>query len=275
MNENYHKVDQSYSFLRHSVLLPQRKTLVFMHGIGDSGLSYLPFLQASTLTQFNILIPDFLGYGKSSKNKDYHFLVQIKFFIEHIKALEQQMNFSFNELILIPHSMAGIHAMLLCDSEIKNQIKGIVNVEGSITQYGSFISKKVATIAKDNFASWFNHFKEVTIFDEYIKKHLSYRLYYASLEFCDPEAFLQNALEMYHVCLAGTGEFTNTAGKTFAELNLPKIYCYGDKSLCPESVNFLHKNALLTKSFPTANHFVMQACFDEFVSFLRDWIINN
>ena len=273
MNENYHQIKEAYSFLRHSSLMPNRKTLVFMHGIGDSGLNYLPFLQTKTLTEYNILIPDFLGYGKSSKNDDYSFILQNKFIIEHIKALEKQVNFPFNELILILHSMAGIHGVLLCESEIKNRIKGIINVEGSITQYGSFVSKTVHKVVIDNnFDHWFNEFKEITIFDEFIKKFPICRTYYASLKFCDPNAFLQNALEIYKVCTSGTGEFTSLAGKKFSELTVPKIYCYGDQSICQGSLNFLHKNRLPVKSFLTANHFIMQECFDEFVIFIRDWI---
>lgn len=273
MNESYYKTENAHSFIRYSSLMPKRKTLLFLHGIGDSSISYLPFLNTPILSQFNIIIPDFLGYGKSSKNDDYSFTLQIQLIIEHIKSIEKQIGFLLNDLILTAHSMGGIHAMLLCDSEIKNRIKGVINVEGSITQYGSFISETVSKISPKNFQTWFQNFKENTIFNNFIKEFPACRSYYASLQFCQAEAFFQNALEMHQVCISGKGEYTNHAGQQFCNLDLPKIYFYGDKSLCQESQNFLHMNRLPTKIFQTNNHFVMLQCFDEFTHFIANWMI--
>jgi len=273
MNENYFQIKNACSFMRHSSLMPDRKTLLFLHGIGDSSLSYLPFFQTKALTEFNILIPDLLGHGKSSKNDDYSFTLQTETIIKQIMALENQMGFPFNDLILIPHSMASIHAMLICESEMRRQIKGIINVEGSITQYGSFVSEAVfKAVMHKSFDLWFQEFKDVTVFCELIKKFPVCRTYYASLLFCHPAAFLQNALEIYKICVSGTGKYTNVAGKKYTELDLPKIYCYGDKNKCQESLNFLHEMNLKTKSFGTANHFIMMQCFDEFTQFIIDWI---
>ena len=257
--------------MRHSNLLPERRTFLFLHGIGDSSLNYQPFLNTPALSQFNLLIPDLLGYGKSSASKDYSIQRQVDLVVDHIKTIEKQCQFPFNELVLIPHSMASIHAMLMCDTVPNNQIKGVINVEGSVTQYGSFISEAVTGIGKDEFAKWFDVFKETKIFTQFIQKYPSCRSYYASLQFCQPEALLQNALEIYQYCHADTGEYTNTAGNKFAQCSLPKVYCYGDKSLCRESLDFLQDHRVPLKVFHTDNHFVMQQCFDEFVAFIASW----
>jgi pimeloyl-ACP methyl ester carboxylesterase len=277
ITENYFSYEHFYSFLRHSALLKaDRKTLLFLHGIGDSSLSFLPFFAASELKDFNILIPDLLGHGKSSKNNDYSFKVQVTAIIKHIQALEETIGFDFENIILIPHSMGAILAIFLCESVIKNRIKGFINIEGTITQYGSFVSETVSKAASQNkFDQWFHEFKESIIFDKFIKEFPVTRSYYASLEFCCPKAFLQNALEMHQLCLASPGKYTNSIGKKFAELNLPKVYCYGDQSLCAESVDFLHENHLPNKVFHSKNHFVMLECFNEFVKFITNWIIKN
>lgn len=270
MDEDFFQYQQAYYFMRYGPLSPYRPTLLFLHGIGDSGLSYLPF---QAIKQFNLLIPDLLGYGKSSKNNDYSFQIQIIGLIKHIQSLEKKIGIDLNNIILIPHSMASIHAMLLCESIIKNKIKGIINVEGSITQYGSFISEEVAVAFNDgNFESWFIKFKEEIVFEKLIREFPACRPYYASLLFCHDKAFLQNALEISQYCVASPGKYTNLAGKKFFEINLPKVYCYGAKSLCRESIEFLNENKIPIKVFVTKNHFLMLDCFDEFVQFINNWI---
>lgn len=268
MNETYYKTDTVCCFMQHSALLPKRKTLLFLHGIGDSSLSYLPFFQTQALNQFNILVPDLLGHGKSSSSNDYSFQMQSTRIINQIHALQKQVGFNLNDIILIPHSMASIHATLLCDSTLKTQITGLINVEGSLTQYGSFVSEAVVKEAElDHFDSWFHKFKEITIFEKLIKEFPVCRSYYASLQYCHPQAFLQNALELREISLT-------TPGKLYSGLDLPKIYCYGDKSLCKESIAFLRENNLTTRIFHTNNHFLMLACFDEFAAFVCDWVIS-
>ncbi|MBI5447095.1 MAG: alpha/beta hydrolase [Gammaproteobacteria bacterium] len=273
MEESYHKQGSLYTYMRCSALLPRRKTLLFIHGIGDSSLSYLPFLNTPLLTDYNLLIPDLLGYGKSAMNDDCCFSLQVALLIQHIQFLEKQKNISFSDLILVAHSMGSIHAMQLCHSSIKDQIKAVVSIEGSITQYGSFVSESVTKVIKQgDFDEWFKKFKEIIVFQGLIKKYPVLRDYYASLKFCYPPAFLQNALEMREVSLSEQGAYTNLSGQLFLKLKLPKIYCYGDKSLCEESVGFLKKFKLPTQVFSTDSHFVMLICFDEFVTFLKDWL---
>jgi len=271
MKESYIRYNHAYCYMRHTPLRSHRKTLLFLHGIGDSSLSYEQYLQV--FDNVNILIPDFLGYGKSSKYDDYHFKVQIAALIEQINSLEQAYKVTLDDIILIPHSMAAIHAVLLCHSMIKEKIKGIINIEGSITQYGSFISEEASrAYQQETFDAWFDKFREITIFNKLLHQFPICRSYYASLKFCQAKAFLENALEIRQFCLAGTGEYTNIAGLNYAELDLPKIYCYGDKSLCQESIEFLNKKRLKTKTFHTANHFLMLECFDEFVDFVTNWV---
>lgn len=265
MNEFYDQSEGACCFIQYSDLRPDRKTLLFLHGIGDSSVSYLPFFLDKKLSQFNLLAPDLLGHGKSSANSDYSFDRQCDLIVKQINHLQDKIGFVFEEIILISHSMAGIHSLLLCQSSIKKQIKAFINVEGSITPYGSFVSEAVSRInEKHAFESWFQKFKEISIFNKAITEPVL-RSYYASLKFCRPQAFLQNALELRKYSLTWPG-------KLYAQLTLPKIYCYGDKSLCQESIDFLHENKLETQVFPTDNHFVMLACFDEFVNFICDWL---
>ncbi|HTM64251.1 MAG TPA: alpha/beta hydrolase [Gammaproteobacteria bacterium] len=276
MQENTHSFLDTTSFIRHSHLKERNQTLVFLHGIGDSGLSYLPYLQSDILASCNVIVPDLLGHGYSSRADEYSYDLQVSTIISHLQALELEHGFPFNEIILIPHSMASIHALMMYQSELLHQIKGIIEVEGSITQYGSFISEKVSEVnAAGQFPEFYHQFIEKIIGVDYVTKFPFTRSYYDSLKLCDPKAFLDNALELQSVCHSLTGKYTNSAGAAFTAVKLPKIYCYGDNSLCKESVAFLQEYHLPTKIFHTNCHFIMQQFPDEFAEFVREWISNE
>lgn len=255
-----------------SKLTSEKVTLLFMHGLGDSSVSYQPFLKMDAMSEFNILIPDLLGYGRSSSGDDYSFQHQVNGIVDHILHLENSLHFDFKNIVLIAHSMGSIHATLICDSVLKNRINAFVNVEGSITQYGSFICETVMSIAENDRMSWFDDFKK-TIYQEGIKT-ISLRSYYASLQFCQPQAFFQNAIEMREQSLALHAKFSSIMGEKYAALSLPKIYCYGD-SLAKETLKFLDENQLNSQYFPSPNHFLMSECKEEFAKFLKEYVLKQ
>lgn len=260
-HESYFSLANETYFMIHSDLLSSRPTLLFIHGLGDSHLNYLRYLSSDLTEQFNVLIPDLLGYGKSSSASDYSFKHQIEGIIRHLDFLQHQAKVRFDNIILVAHSMGGIHATLLCESAIKNSIKGFINVEGSVTQYGSFISQNMIEALKTRcFDDWFAEFK----------RHIDYSPYEASLEFCSPDAFHQNATEMYNICHASTGKFTNSAGKKFICLDVRKVYCYGDFT-CKETLEFLNDNHVPLQYSPAKTHFVLSECPDAMIVFIKQF----
>ncbi len=259
IQESYFSLADETYFMAHSELASSRPTLLFIHGLGDSHIDYLPYLSSALINHFNVLIPDLLGYGSSSSGRDYSFQHQTQGIVHHLDFLQATTKIKFNNIILIAHSMGGIHGTLLCESDIKNQIKGFMNVEGSVTQYGSFISQNMVEALKTRrFDDWFAEFKS----------NIHFRPYSASLEFCNPEAFHQNAAEMYHICHASTGKFTNSMGKKFVCLNVRKVYCYGDFT-CKETLEFLNENNVPLYYIPAKTHFVLSECPSDVINFIK------
>jgi len=273
MFENYYKHENSISFLRSNELESNKLTLLFIHGLGDSGINYKEFFSSSLVDKFNIIVPDLMGHGKSAKLNKYTFKLQSEILISHLAHLEFENNIELNNIILIPHSMGAAHALLLYDSIIRTKIRALISVEGTITQYGTFISKHVFN-NQNNFVNWFNKFKYINVYSELATKYTSLKKYYASLEFCDPTAFLENGVELYEISTCLNEKNQNISGKRFLDLDIPKIYCYGDQSLAKESIEFLNEHNLPVKIFQTENHFVMQQCQAEFVQFITSWIMN-
>jgi hypothetical protein len=77
---------------------------------------------------------------------------------------------------------------------------------------------------------------------------------------------------MRRICVAGKGPNSNIIGTAFSHLQLPTVYCYGNKSLCKESIDYLQTQNISCKIFSSHCHFVMLDCFKEFVTFLTDWV---
>ncbi|OGT46879.1 MAG: hypothetical protein A3E83_08970 [Gammaproteobacteria bacterium RIFCSPHIGHO2_12_FULL_41_20] len=60
-------------------------------------------------------------------------------------------------------------------------------------------------------------------------------------------------------------------GKKYAELSIPRVYCYGD-TLCHETIEFLQENKLAMKHFHVPGHFFMLDSFDDFVDYVSAYI---
>lgn len=273
MKETYLSIDGNTIYLRHSEMKPGSPALLFIHGLGDSGLAFEEVFHREQFNDFNILIPDLTGYGRSSSSDDYSFKSQVRQLWQIIGIMEEKSGVSLNHIIVIGHSMGGIHAVMMCDSDSAGRIKKLILVEGSITQYGSYVSYKVMEIVeRGGFDHWFKDvFVSNAIGKNLLKKYPSCAHYYASLLFCRKSAFLQNALEIGKVRLSLEGKWKNLAGEIYRNLTIPRIYCYGKDSMCRETGEFLKEYNLQSREFDTGCHFVMSDKKDEFYNFLQEF----
>ncbi len=270
--ESYMIIDHQCYFMLHSKLKSDRPTILFIHGLGDSSISYQPYLESDLTHYYNIIVPDLLGNGKSSSADDYSFQKQVDGIEKHLEYLQEKFQIRFSFLILVAHSMGSIHATLLCASKFKFIINGLINVEGSITQYGSFVCENmINAIPQQGFKTWFEDFKQNKIYDHLAYHSIPLRMYYASLIFCHSQTFLENATEMYNLSRALPGKYTHLMGQKYIELSIPKIYCYGD-SMCKETLAFLQEHQLESHYFPCKNHFLLTECYNEFIIFIDDYI---
>src|SRR5258708_1844338 len=83
--EQFVPIEEDLIFVRRTVLNPQRPTLLFIHGLGESGLCFTEAFEQPALQGYNLVAPDNVGYGRSSSaaNGDYSFETQI----HRLKAL--------------------------------------------------------------------------------------------------------------------------------------------------------------------------------------------
>ena len=247
-------------------------TLLFLHGLGESGQCFQEVFEDRRFDNCNIIVPDLIGYGKSSEAADGDYG-----FGAHIEKLWKIIEyFKIHDLIVIGHSMGGDIATLLCASDKKNKIVKFVNIEGGLTQYDLFISQETVNAAETgNFAQWFHdEFMTAKVLKDWGQKYPSCKRYYSSLRDCRPEAFLSNARELCQRNTALPGKQRSETGRIYCSLSIPRVFCYGTESLSSGTIDFLEENKLKYQSFDDTFHWLMIDKAREFYSFLYEFITN-
>jgi len=270
VSESYLCIGGDYVFVRHSEIRPGLPTVLFVHGLGDSGLAFREAFDDRRFDRVNVIVPDLIGYGRSSASRtgDYSFSFQTEMLWKVIDA------FRAGDLTVVGHSMGGDITTLLCASDEKGLIKKYVNVEGDVTELDLFLSGRVVKAADEgDFEEWFDEeFLNTLVYERWGKKLRSVRRYYASLQFCRPEAFLANSRELVRRNTTSSGRFKSEMGMMYYSLAIPKVFCYGTRSLPKGVIEFLKENNLPSRVFEDAAHMLMIERPDEFYAFLYDFI---
>lgn len=275
MQERYMHLDGEWLFLRHSEIRPNRPTILFVHGLGESSLCFREAFDLLHGLDCNLVAPDNVGYGRSSvaRDGDYSFRAQIA----RLANLASQLG--LQRLTLVGHSLGGMLATDWSKLDRSGVVERLVNIEGNLTPADASSSKMALEAYQatggdfDQWCHWFrNDFMERHILGQYGPTWESCRRYYASLWFCRPEAFYANAREIQEQSqpVAGTPACAN--GETYTSLPLPKLYCWGGKHLSETSQRFLSHAGLQNRAFQAAGHWPMVDCPEEFYSALEAWI---
>jgi pimeloyl-ACP methyl ester carboxylesterase len=253
VNETFISVTGGEMFVRHNNFRKTRKTVLFLHGLGDSGVCFLEAFRHRALKQFNLVVPDMLGYGRSSvptRARGYSFRKQISRCWEAVETLGAA------KIYLVGHSMGGDVATLMAHQQ-PDRVAALINVEGNLTPGDMFISgRAVAAAASGEFDRWFHsEFMEGLVLGAWGAQSPALRRYYASLWFCRPDVFLANAREMHRRL--------TTIRSAFLKSPL-KRYCWSS-STCSKTTRALLKSRRIPNTeFPSASHWLMIDRPDEF-----------
>jgi len=85
---------------------PNGKVVVLLHGKNFNGAYWKTTIQSLTKDGFRVIVPDQIGFGKSSKPVGYQFTFQQ--LAQNTKALLDQLN--IHKIYLLGHSMGGMIA---------------------------------------------------------------------------------------------------------------------------------------------------------------------
>jgi pimeloyl-ACP methyl ester carboxylesterase len=274
IHERFVQVNDELIFLRHSDIRADRPTLLFVHGLGESGLCFVEAFSCGLFEGFNLIVPDQVGYGRSSRasNGDYSFAAQIGRLREMISTL------AVGDVTLIGHSLGGILGTLWAGRKDHPPIRRLVNVEGNLTDADATFSRRAAvafeSLRRDfgRWCVWFlSEFTQQQVFSQ-LESRFSLKRYYASLLFARPKAFLANALEIIERSRTDQGEGVSEIGHAYRTLEIPKIYLWGKESLPEETLVFLEREGLRNRGFQGAGHWPMIDAADEFYPALAEFL---
>jgi pimeloyl-ACP methyl ester carboxylesterase len=248
-------------FYRHTEIDSQKPTLLCIHGLGDSGLVFLEAFYEVGLRNFNIIVPDLVGYGKSASEADdeneYKFEIQI---VHLYKLLE---HLGVERFFLVGHSMGGDIGTLMCKNDHQKRIRAFVNVEGDLTQGDRFITNAAFEAHKKGrkyFINWLhNELIDIIFKDKAAKYMLSRTRYEKSLKCCSDVAFWTNVKRIRRLNKNLPCHHYAQVAKSFKEISIPKIFYWGSDSLSGKSKDYL-LNANLKpepRMFPESFHWIM------------------
>jgi pimeloyl-ACP methyl ester carboxylesterase len=104
-------------------------TILPIHGLGGSKNYWQTVHNYSELAQYNILIPDLVGFGDSQPVPN-SFMFTMKEQAMAVKALIDAFAVK-DDILLIPHSMGGLIGVYLAEL-LGPRVRGIIYCEGNV-----------------------------------------------------------------------------------------------------------------------------------------------
>jgi pimeloyl-ACP methyl ester carboxylesterase len=205
-------------------------TIVYIHGLGESGLCFEKLIVDSRMQKWSHLAPDLPGYGKSPWPEQPMGLE------EHADYLGRWLKErAIDQAVLLGHSMGGVIGLMLCEKH-PELVRGFINVEGNISLEDCMFSSMVASYPEDEWnTEGFERVCDVIYRDGLEDRAL--RGYYASMRMCDPRVYHLNSRELVKL-----SQSEDPAARLGA-LKVPNIYILGNPRGTGE-----HSRRLLTSA---------------------------
>jgi pimeloyl-ACP methyl ester carboxylesterase len=192
------------------------RTLLFVHGLGESGLCFERVMNDNRLAGHHRIAFDLPGYGKSlwaqqPLSLEGHALLLAS-------CLEQEPR--TRDVVVIGHSMGGVIGQILCERRA-DLVTAFLNVEGNQSIGDCGFSSRANKFSLEDFLSHGFSQLERQLFDE-ARTDDALRDYYPSLRLCDPRAYHLNSQELVALSAA------EGLAPRMARLDLPTLYLFGD-----------------------------------------------
>ncbi|MCP4657035.1 MAG: alpha/beta hydrolase [bacterium] len=253
-------------YIRELAVGQPQGTILYVHGLGESGLCLEELIADPRLRNWHHLAPDLPGYGKSPWPAEPLKLA------EHADTLgEWVISRLSGPLVVFGHSMGGVIGLLLCErwpfGAGDERLRGFINVEGNISIEDCGFSSKAAGDTAEDFLAHGMERLLATLYEDGLSDP-ALRTYYPSVRICDPRAYHLNSTELVALSRA------EVPAPRLAALEVPMVYILGLPHGTGEySRRLLGAAAVEWRAVEGAGHWPFldqqDACVEEMLRFLR------
>lgn len=221
---------------------PSARVLLWLHGLGESGLCFERIIHHQDLAGARHVVPDLPGYGRSPWPAAPLTLPDMADFLARWLR-----DTGTRAPVVVGHSMGGVLGQLLVERH-PGAARALVDVDGNVSEGDCGFSKRVtghslAAFETKRYGKLCNAIYEQGIDDRPL------RGYYASLRLADPRAFYVNAQELVELSVP------ETLGERLAALPLPTVYIAGfPRGAAPRSLTLLRKAGVPLELVEPAGH---------------------
>ncbi len=231
--------------------------LFCIHGLGSTKESFINIEKVGNLKNISQLIIDLPGFGDSSRSSNFYYSME-----EHAELCKLILTkFPQKRIHILGHSMGGAVGLIL-SGLIPEKIKSFISIEGNLVRDDcSILSRRTVAITLKEFKEHFfqkirNQFK--------FSENKSFRKWAELAESADPESFYRSSVSL--VKWSDSGKLL----KIFNDLEIPKLYIYGEQNSDLTVLNQLENIEKIEIS--NSGHFVMDDNPDELFNKIATFI---
>lgn len=235
--------------------------LVYLHGLGESGLCFEKLITDPALAEWSHWVPDLPGYGKSPWPEPPFTLAKHAAYVaEWIQHRELQ------PVVLVGHSMGGVTGLLFCE-KYPQLARYFINVEGNISLGDCGFSSQAIQFSQSDFITY--GFKK--LYQQFYQAGLSdpaLQGYYTSVRICDPRVYHLNSQELVQFSQS------EQAASRLAQLKVPWAYISGSpRGTGARSQSLLRQAGLKWYQVENAGHWPFLDQPRAFITYLRELLV--
>jgi pimeloyl-ACP methyl ester carboxylesterase len=180
-------------FVRDWGVAAPRGTLLYIHGLGESGLCFEHLFAHPGLAEWRQLVPDMPGYGRSPwPAVPLSLAAQADHLAQWLRECPAVRDAA--PVVVVGHSLGGVLGLLFCERH-PDLVAAFVDVDGNKSAADCVFSSRAATFSKEDFLSGgFDRLRE-TVFRQG-KTDAAHRGYYVSLRLADPRTYHLHSHEL-------------------------------------------------------------------------------
>ena len=191
------------------------RTVLWIHGLGESGLSFERLLDRPDLADWRHVVPDLPGYGRTAWPTAPLFLADQADLLADLCS-----DLGTGPVVVAGHSMGGVTALLLAERH-RSLVRGLVDIDGNKSLSDCTFSSQAAARGLGSFAaSGFDELR-ARVYAAGVDDPAQ-RGYHASLCQADPAAYHQNSIE-----LVAMSDVPGDLATRLAALACPRVYIAG------------------------------------------------